>query len=120
MNGASRWLEASAGAIAPAASVVTTRLAASMLSQRLFDGFVSIAVTPRLSVAIPARPTRRCRQPGSTQNLRGSGRRHIYATVAWLDATAPTVRWPTTPLRGGRRHRPPAPVAQSDGQAIGP
>src|ERR1700757_2865671 len=54
MNGASRWLEPSTGALAVTASAVTARLAASILSRRLFDGLVSIAVTPRLCVAVPA------------------------------------------------------------------
>src|SRR5690348_9929386 len=50
MNGASRWLEASAGAPNAAASVATVRLAAKSLSPRLLDGFGNIAITPRLNV----------------------------------------------------------------------
>src|SRR6478735_7518823 len=105
MNGASRWLEASTGALALAASAVTARLAANILSRRLFDGLVSIAVTPRLSVAISARLTRcGAGNQAPRRPLRGSGRRHIYATGAWLDATADGSRVAETPLRSGRRH----------------
>src|SRR6185295_4701122 len=49
MKGASRWLEASAGAPAAVASA-TVRLAAKSLSPRLLNGVVSMAITPRLIV----------------------------------------------------------------------
>src|SRR5438477_12251481 len=118
MNGASRWLEASTGALALAASAVTARLAANILSRRLFDGLVSIAVTPRLSVAIPARLTRRrCRQPSSTQTFARIGPSRHLRNRRLVGCNRP--------LESGGRNAAAARVAprarpHSDGKAIRP